>query len=72
MIDRLITDLLGETNSLPRTPSPFDCKVMPSISVHDYLVRNTIYNLGICKYSHCSPCVFVAALIYIDRFQERI
>lgn len=39
MIDRLISDLLGETNSLPRTTSPFDCKVMPSISVHDYLVR---------------------------------
>ena len=28
--------------------------------------------VGICKYAHCSECVFVAALIYIDRYQERI
>jgi hypothetical protein len=42
LIDRLLTDLLGETRSLPKLPSPFDCKDVPNISVHDYLARNPI------------------------------
>jgi hypothetical protein len=40
LIDRLLTDLLGETRALPKLPSPFDCKDVPNISVHDYLARN--------------------------------
>jgi hypothetical protein len=72
LIDRLLTDLLNETRTLPRLSSTFDCKDVPNISVHDYLARNVWLILGIGKYSHCSSGVFVAALIYIDRFQERI
>ena len=72
LIDRLLTDLLNETRTLPRLPSAFDCKDVPNISVHDYLARKIRLILGIGKYSHCSSAVFVSALIYIDRFQERI
>ena len=72
LIDRLLYDLLNETRTLPGVPSTFDCKNVPNISVHDYLARIVAISLGIGKYSHCSSAVFVAALIYIDRFQERI
>jgi hypothetical protein len=40
LIDRLLTDLLNETRTLPRLPSAFDCKEVPNISVHDYLARS--------------------------------
>lgn len=42
LIDRLLTDLLSETRSLSKSASPFDCKDVPNISVHDYLARNPI------------------------------
>ena len=72
LIDRLLSDLLNETRALPGVASTFDCKNVPNISVHDYLARIVKISSGIGKYSHCSSGVFVAALIYIDRFQERI
>jgi len=39
LIDKLLSDLLAETASLPRTASPFNCKEVPSIGVFGYLKR---------------------------------
>lgn len=39
LIDKLLSDLLKETKGVDRTPSPFDCKEVPGISILEYLKR---------------------------------
>ncbi|CAM6005974.1 unnamed protein product [Sphagnum balticum] len=43
LIDRLLTELLRETRSLPKLKSSFDCREPPGISVLDYLKSKAIY-----------------------------
>lgn len=38
-ITKLLTDLLAETQGIPRQPTPFDCKQVPAIPIRDYLRR---------------------------------
>ena len=39
LIDKLLSDLLAETKGVERSPSPFDCKDVPAISILEYLKR---------------------------------
>ncbi len=71
-ITKLLGDLLAETQGLPRQATAFDCKQIPAIAIRDYLRRIISFHSGISKYANCSESVLVAALILMDRFQERI
>jgi hypothetical protein len=47
------------------TKSVFHAKVLPSISLEDYLARFSAY-------SHCEDDVLIYALIYLDRIGEKL
>lgn len=63
---QILNQILEETSGQPeiRTDTRFHAATVPSVSVRDYLRR-------IAKYAHCSDSVFIVALIYLDRLQER-
>ncbi|KAL8129805.1 hypothetical protein V2J09_018960 [Rumex salicifolius] len=48
----------------PQKVSAFDGLSRPSISIQNYLER-------IFQYANCSPCCFVVAYVYLDRFAQR-
>lgn len=48
----------------PQKISAFHGLTRPSISIQSYLDR-------IFKYANCSPCCFVIAYVYLDRFVQR-
>ncbi len=39
LMSKLLNNLLTETQNLPRKKSAFDCRNVPTISIHDYLLR---------------------------------
>lgn len=51
-------------NLQPHKISAFHGLTRPSISIQSYLDR-------IFKYANCSPCCFVIAYVYLDRFVQR-
>ena len=58
LLDRSVSNM--KFYSSAASPTPFDSKVVPSISMIKYLERINFY-------SKCSPPCFIYALIYIDR-----
>ena len=56
-------EILGYPQVGSGKPSRFDSAYIPEISVEDYVER-------IQTYSKCSECVYVVAMIYIDRLIE--
>lgn len=59
----------AESNDLnrrfqPQKISVFHGLTRPTISIQNYLER-------ILKYANCSPCCFIVAYIYLDRFTQR-
>ena len=65
-----LNQLLSEHHNTSHSPSMFDLKSPPTISVADYLARNYFSDLGMYNYMKCSPSVFINAVVLIDRVQE--
>jgi len=62
---QILDQILEETAQLEFSKDTrFHASSVPSVSVREYLRR-------IAKYAHCSDSVFIVALIYLDRLQER-
>lgn len=56
-------EILGHPHVGTGKPSRFDSAYVPEISIEEYVER-------IQTYSKCSACVYVVAMIYIDRLIE--
>ncbi|CAM8910965.1 unnamed protein product [Rhodiola kirilowii] len=64
-----LLEKVAESNDLSRRIQPpkisiFHGLTRPTISIQSYLER-------IFKYANCSPCCFVVAYVYLDRFAQR-
>jgi hypothetical protein len=64
-LSRLLEQMVIANKSKSPNKSIFHSKKIPGISIHDYLQRQA-------SYSRCSPETFFLALIYIDRYFEKI
>lgn len=62
-----VLDQLVNRNDISGLEAPvtaFHALKAPAVTIYDYIER-------IRKYSACSPCCFVVALIYMDRYLQR-
>ncbi|KAJ8450062.1 hypothetical protein Cgig2_033256 [Carnegiea gigantea] len=64
-----LLERVAESNDLKRgsptqKASAFDGLSLPTISIRSYLER-------IFKFANCSPCCFLIACVYLDRFAQR-
>jgi hypothetical protein len=62
---KLLTQMVMANQHKPVAKSIFHSKKIPGISISDYLQRQATY-------SRCSPETFFLALIYIDRYFEKV
>ncbi|PKI36118.1 hypothetical protein CRG98_043487 [Punica granatum] len=62
LLERVATS--NDLNQQQQKISVFHGLTRPTISIQNYLER-------IFKYANCSPCCFIVAYVYLDRFVQR-
>lgn len=69
-LEKMLEQILHETQPAIRREGPFYCRTKPSITISNYLKSKSWNKLGIAKFVYCLPVTFILALIYMDRYQN--